>query len=482
MQNGHRYIIGIRNLKDTSGAVIPASKGFAALRDGTPTDNWDIEGRRELYTEIFGVLEEAGFAQSELQLAWDTVIASAEGIAGKAEFIRDDALSRVGASGPQYVIDEITDEYNESIYRQIAGHFTAPLYTEADGPNTILTRDTSGMPYYNGDTSVEFLILIPRTAYENPRPLPTLQYGHGLLGDMDEVQSGYLGEMANKYGFVLFASDWTGMKAEDSDAIVNMILTEIDRFAIIPERSQQGFGEFFCTAAMMKGAMAEDDAVKFTDGNGNSVSVIDPTTMYYYGNSQGGILGGAYMALQKDIQRAVLGVPGMPYSLLLYRSSDFSPFFLVFKSVYDDPRDITFWMVLMQMLWDSAEPGGYGRQLVVEPLLDVPPKQILIQDALGDAQVTTLGAQNMARAYGASLIETPVNEVWGLETAASGYAGSALVEYDFGVEEMPFENVPPTAEDTHEETRRAPAAQDQLWTFLTTGTVVNYCDGVCDPD
>ena len=49
--------------------------------------------------------------------------------------------------------------------------------------------------------------------------------------------------------------------------------------------------------------------------------------------------------------------------------------------------------------------------------------------------------------------------------------------------EVPFTNVPPDdTYDTHEDTRRTFAAQEQLNTFLSTGTVVHYCDGVCDPE
>ena len=121
--------------------------------------------------------------------------------------------------------------------------------------------------------------------------------------------------------------------------------------------------------------------------------------------------------------------------------------------------------------------------MIEDPIAGVPPKQVLLQDAIGDAQVTTLGAQVMGRAYGASLVETPTREVWGLEAQASGFIGSALVEYEHGAPEVPFVNTPPNdADDTHEDTRRTFAAQEQLDTFLRTGAVVQYCDGICDPE
>ena len=74
--------------------------------------------------------------------------------------------------------------------------------------------------------------------------------------------------------------------------------------------------------------------MKFSTEGGDPLSIIDPTKLWYYGNSQGGILGGAYLALNPDIPRGVLGVPGTPYSLLFQRSADFTPFFGLLQNVY----------------------------------------------------------------------------------------------------------------------------------------------------
>ena len=48
--------------------------------------------------------------------------------------------------------------------------------------------------------------------------------------------------------------------------------------------------------------------------------MIDTSKLYYNGNSQGGILGGAFTAISPDATRTTLGVPGMNYSVLLNRS------------------------------------------------------------------------------------------------------------------------------------------------------------------
>ena len=72
------------------------------------------------------------------------------------------------------------------------------------------------------------------------------------------------------------------------------------------------------------GVFATDGAANaaFQDSSGNSV--IDPTEVYYDGNSQGGIFGGITTAVSPDIHRAVLGVTGQDYAnALVQRSTDF---------------------------------------------------------------------------------------------------------------------------------------------------------------
>ena len=54
--------------------------------------------------------------------------------------------------------------------------------------------------------------------------------------------------------------------------------------------------------------------------------LIDTRRLFYYGNSQGGIAGGALTAVAPDFNRSVLYVGAMNYSLLLDRSVDFDLF------------------------------------------------------------------------------------------------------------------------------------------------------------
>ncbi len=480
LHHDRHYAVGIRGLLDSQGKRIAASDGFAALRDGTDTDTWDIEGRRSLFDDtIFPALQSTGFDRAELQLAWDFHTASRESVLGRMEWMRDDALERT-ADGTTYWIDAVDDDDCDAgaeIARSIEGRFLMPLYTETDEPGTELTRDGDGMPYYNGDTEVPFLIKVPCSVWEAGVPAPLLQYGHGLLGSRAEVGYGWARTMANDIGAVTFGIDWKGMSDDDYNSIIVMTATNLADFPFVAERSHQGFAEFAVALRVVRDQLSATESLQ-KDG----AALVDPDTVGYYGNSQGGILGAGYLGMSTDLTRGILGVPGAPYGLLLPRSYDFDPYFLILKNKWDDHRDIAINLALMSMIWEPTEGAGWLRAMNEAPGPGAPAKQVLIQTAIGDAQVTTLGAQLMARAYGASTIAPETRPIWGVDEQAGGFTGSAIVEWfypDGAVE--PYTNLPPDHEfDTHECPRREWAAKQQLRDFLVAGVVNQYCDGICE--
>src|SRR6185369_17998822 len=150
-----------------------------------------------------------------------------------------------------------------------------------------------------------------------------------------------------------------------------------------------------------------------------------------------GIFGVTYMALSTDVTRGLLGEPGAPYSLLLNRSSDFQPFFDALRITYPGARDIQVGLGLVQMLWDHTEPDGYAPYIVTDNLPNTPAHDVLIHVAIGDFQVTPLGAHLIARAVGAKNL-SPVNRsVFGIPEANGPFDGPGIVEFSFGLPPSP---------------------------------------------
>ena len=105
---GTRYVVALRNMKDAGGAIIPPGATFQAYRDDTPTGDPALEARRAHMEEIFTTLAAAGVARNDLYLAWDFTVASTRNVTERLLFMRDDAFARLGSDAPTFAITRIT--------------------------------------------------------------------------------------------------------------------------------------------------------------------------------------------------------------------------------------------------------------------------------------------------------------------------------------------------------------------------------------
>lgn len=477
-----RYIVAIRNVKDSSGAPLAPTTAFQSLRDNEESCDTAINARRELYADIFAKLEKAGIPRKNLQLAWDYTTASKENTTGWMLAMRDDALAKVGQDGPTYTItkiDNFTVAENARVAKRIHGTMNVPLYLDKPGPGARLVFDANGKPMQNGTADYEFVVHVPHAAVDGKK-LALVQNGHGLLGTKYEGQNGFLAELGNRHDYLPFSVDFVGMAEDDETFIRDGIVGDVGFFKAAVDRQHQGMINSLLAMRMMSGRFVSEPEIQY-----NGQSAIDPTMRYYRGDSQGGIFGVTYMALSTDVTRGLLGEPGMPYSLLLNRSVDFTPFFLVLKGAYQSSRNLQIVMGLLQLLWDRTEPTGYAPYVHGNPLPGTPDHEVLLHVAIGDYQVTPLGAHMIARSVGAKNL-TPVNRsIFGVEEASGPFKGSGMVEFSFGLPEAPKTNTPPNGpetDDPHDKVRVLDAAYSQTNDWFRTGMVVPYCMGACDPE
>ncbi len=474
LDDNTRYIVAIRHVVDKGGAPIAPSPAFAALRDGTAFPDASIERRRPLYADLFAQLAKAGIDQKDLQLAWDYSTASRENNTRLLIALRDASLAVVGDAGPAYTLTEVKDHPNAHVRRRLQGTMHVPVYLDQATATGKLLVDDKGQPKQNGFADIPFLVQISNRAASG-KPGAILQNGHGLFGSRDEGQDGFLAQLIDDKDFVEIAIDLFGFAEGDVTAVVSTLTNDMGGFTHVAERQAQGMVYQLLAMRMMKGSFFKDPQVQF-----NGQSAIDPTLCYYRGDSQGGIMGATYMAVSTDVTRGLLGEPGGPYDLLLSRSADFKPYFGLLQGVLQSFLDIQIALGAVQMLWDRSEPDGFVPYITENPLPGTPSHNVLLHVAIGDHQVTPLGAHFLARAVKAQNL-APVNrELFGIPDAQGPFMGNGIVEWDFGLPPAPTTNVPMEAgEDPHDKVRKLPAASDQTDAFLRTGVIQNSCGGPC---
>ena len=479
---GHRYIFALRNLKRADGSTIAARSSFTFYRDGDAGQGiGDAEARRPHMDQVFQELADAGIAKDDLYLAWDFTVASTENTTGRLLHIRNAALASLKGAAPAFHVDKVTEAPAPGVARRVEGTFEVPLYLTGDGsPGNAFRTGPDGLPVRKGSYTADFDCELP-TLDPGDRARGVI-YGHGLFGDLGEVRSGPQRQMVERFDMAYCATTWIGMSEGDIGNAAT-ILEDVTTFPTLADRSQQGILNTVFLGRLMRASdgFVADGAFQTAGGD----PMLDTSDLFYDGNSQGGIIGGAFLAVSPDVSAGVLGVTGMNYSTLLERSVDFDPFRDLMKVSYPQAVDRVIGLQVIQMLWDRGEANGYAAHLTGDPLPGTPAHRALLHVALGDHQVAPFTAEIEARTAGMG-VHRPMygpgrtydaDPGWGLPSLDDPATGSGLVVWDSGSPLAPLANVPPRAgHDPHEDPRRGTEAQDQKDGFLrTNGTIIDTC-------
>jgi hypothetical protein len=533
---GHRYIVALRNLRTSAGKLLEAPAGFRIFRDRQRSSQGFVNRRRAHMESIFRALAKAHIARKGLYAAWDFTIASERSLSERMLHIRNDAFAQLGdkdladgkvtGTAPAFAVTKVTDftrctapegekcpdGTDRDLMRQVEGTFDVPCYLNQDGcpPGASFTFDAKGLPTQIAGNveKAPFVCNVPFAAVGSGGTvalLPAL-YGHGLFGDIGEARrSRNVHQLGDENAVLVCATDFKGMSDEDEAAAIPALL-DLSKFPPLVDRLQQGLLNFTFLGRLLRTAdgFASNDAFKV-----GGRSVVDTSTVAYYGNSQGGILGGALTAISPDVTRSVLYVPAMTYSILLPRSVDFDDpdptaadfaTLLYGASGYADELQHPLILDLMQMLWDRGEPSGYAQHMTRHPLPGTPRHHVLIEMSIGDHQVANIQAEVEARTIGAKLREPAFDPGRALEKDpgfALGTLGAlprddeAIIPWDIGplrqqdgktmgTDPPPPTNVPPsTGQDPHDYViEHSPDIRRQIAEYMRPGgTIVEVCGG-----
>lgn len=531
-----RYIVVLRNMRDSTGKVIPANPLFEMVRDGSSKDLARVSAVRRMLDEVTAA-EGSGFDRQAVHLAWEFTVASEMNLAGRALHIRDTAFEMLGdtdladltvqGKSPTIVIDEIETSSRADTAAIIHGRVMVPNFLthhvatphKANPPDSFpedivppLYAPGSRFLYEPGTDKpmvnpaepwfdAGFTCRVPSSASAAIPGRPVLM-GHGLLGQRYEVNWSSGHTLAGQHNVLYCGTEWVGMAFGDLPN-VGTHLVDPSTFVSLADRGQQGMLNFLYLGRAMIHPDGFASLPEFQDANGGS---LIGDNLAYDGNSQGGIMGGALAALSVDYTEASLGVPGMNYSTLLNRSVDWEgkgwemgdpeipPYASFMYASIPDKMDQQIAMNLIQMLWDRAEANGYAHHMTHDPYPNTPKHRVMLNVAYGDFQVANVAAEVEARTIGAVLLQTSlapsrhwsVDPAFGLDTfgvdgsgALLPHAGSALVYWDSGNLAPPNGNVPPvtTGGDPHGDPRSAPRSGPQRIHFFDTGEVIDVWPG-----
>jgi hypothetical protein len=493
LTEGHHYVVALRDLRDGTGRLIVPGRSFSDVLAGHAPDA-SPSGSASRVTSAYAhhlseevqTLERAGVSARGLYLSWDFTVDSTSNLTAPELAMRDRAFAQLGSGVPRFTVTKVVNNPgdNHTLAREVSGTFATPSFlNKPGGPDgAVLNEGADGLPgQMPGNMQVtSFSCEIPKVASPS-RPGHIGIYGHGLFGSSVEVYQSWVPQFSDAYDYVFCATDWLGLSGNDLSLAVSVV-TNLGGFPSLVDHLMQSLLD-----AQFLGRLMDDPAgfaanPAFQSGGR---TLLDPhARLVYYGNSEGGIMGGAFTALSTDARRSVLGVPGMDYAVLLPRSADFAPFQASLDHAYPGKATQKIGFDIIQMLWDRGETEGYTEQMT-DGLPATPPHQVLLAEAFGDHQVANVATETEARTIGAAIHEPTLgvgrsNErqpYWDLPALRTGSRGPALFVWDSGVKAAPLSDVAPgVGPDPHDTVPRSLAAfWSQMNAFFTTGVVTNPC-------
>ena len=458
-----RYVVVLAGVRGADGQAIAAP-------DGTVPDRYD--------TDVWPVVEAVGIARGDVQLAWDFTTGSDENVEGDQLRARSLALDWLAANPPTVTIDEVVEPADGGpIWRVVHGRLTAPLYMDSAEPGATLFRDGQGLLAQNGTTDVPFTAVIPSSVRDGVEPARVMAFGHGFFYNRSEVEEGALPTILDDLGMVGVAIDWWGMSDDDVDGVVITMLDAPAETLSFGDRVHQAHVNWLATTAAVRGALSTEASMLRADG----ALTYDPDQIYFFGISQGHVLGGTQIALNPDIVRASLDVGGGGFTHLIFRARPFVSFLAILQAKLADPLDRQKFIATAQRGFDRFDPLTYADYVLAAPL-DGDPTEVMMQVGLADTQVPNIGSWMHARALGLGQTEPMAKEVWGIP-AQSGDSGVTV--FDFGIDDAFYAQASALDDENevHGAVRRLSAVTRQMDGFFHPNAVlVHPCDGVCDPE
>jgi hypothetical protein len=474
LQPERRYVIALVGLHDPNGNPVVAAP-FAALRDRTPLSQ-SLMPLADRFEEIFAALDAASVPRSSLTLAWDVITASDATTTSHLVGMRDTALAMVEAGQVGYTLTQ-KDNPSQWVLREVDVTVQGPSFLKDGSGQSFLNIGPDGQPAYRGNDPMPVTVKIPQCAATAELPLPVVVFGHGLFQNGEQVLATPLLEQVGNQACVVFiATDWIGLSSNDLSNIANTLPQDLNNVYLVTDRLQQAHVNAQVMTRLFLDTLKDDPALAV-----NGKPVADGSNISYFGISLGGISGNTFMALSPDIERGVLNVPGCEWSLLINRSTDFAPIAPILNAAAPDPVNIQLLMALLQSEWDYTDAATFAAHLLRNPLPGSFTKRILVQESIGDAQVTNVATRVLARTMGLPGLDLIV-PLYGIP-AEPGPLDSAYTQWDaHKMPRPPTTNTPlPSDNGAHDAVYQYGPAQEQILTFLQPGgQVIQTCTGPCN--
>lgn len=297
---------------------------------------------------------------------------------------------------------------------------------------------SDGVPIVQETVGLEVYAAFSDAMTSEPRTV--VIYGHGLGGDKDGSW-GTAARLADLNAAV-FAIDSPhhGSRGEGAaTGIFRFFGIDTTDSSFVIGRARDNFRQMAADQlglVRLIASLAELDVLP--PGAPDGVPDLDTSRILYIGHSFGAVQGPTVLALAPEIRHAVLNVGGANLMMLLRDSGTFSILVDALKPPSTPDGALGRFFAVSQAIVDPGDPINYARYGALEAFPGVSgwlPRDILLQEVIGDTIVPNSTTRALARAAGLALVD-PLEPVSGLDTAVAALSGNldgatgALSQFD----------------------------------------------------
>ena len=365
LDEGTTYALVITDrVRDAGSAAIVADDDFAALRAGGGSAD-----ALAIYQKLFAALP----ADEVAHVVGGTVFTTQH-----ATFIAPALRAGVfGTPAPvaaNLVNQTLAGSNSDPYYTLWTGTYQAPNFQSGTPPylqtGGEISVGSDGAAVVQVTENLRFAMTVPRgTGITKPaNGWPICVYAHGTGGDYETFVDDGTAERLAQQGIAVISTDQVlagprdPMNIDPDVAFFNFTNPYAAR-----DNALQGAADAWSQERLAFG-LGFDDGIGTGSASGVTVSV-DPTKLVFFGHSQGGLTGPAFIAFEPAVKGAVLsGTGGILYLSLLYKTQPIDITQLAQALIHDTPLDEDNPTLALAQTWiERSDGANYARYFVREP-------------------------------------------------------------------------------------------------------------------
>lgn len=457
-----RYALVITNrVYDANGNSIERDSDFSALMSTTAATPAIVKAR-EVYAPLLAWLDEPGGDER------GDVVSAAVFTTQHATTIGP-ALRKGVYGTPAPVARKVSLVSTSSAFSVFRGAYDAPNFQSGDVPYIStggeITIGRTGAAIVTRTETLRFLLSVP-AGNTPPTGFPICIYQHGTTGSWSSFLEDGTAERLAAEGIAVISTDQVLHGPRDPTGTdPSLSFFNFNNPVAGRDNPLQGAADAWSQQRL---------ALGLSIPNAGRTITFDPERVMFFGHSQGGLTGPAYIAFEPKLKGAVLsGTAGLFTLGVLYKLKPVNFPDLISTLIRDEPLDEDNpTIALAQMAVERSDGINYARFMVREPQKapdgsPLAPRNIFHTEGFVDNYSPNPGLEAFATALGGDLVDLPdAKLIEGLALRGRSIVSTPIAANDNGVTVVTAQYKQAGASDGHFVVFDVSAARKQSSKFL----------------